>query len=306
MAADLTSFKIRVLEPGDEQALEAFLGERLEQSMFLLSNMRAGGLRDQGRVYQGTYLGAFDEQQQRLCGVICQSWHGGLLLQAPLEDGALAPLLDALPRYAPRPLAGFIGPWPQIVAAKAHLGLEHVSYKLDKPERLYALELAKLRVPEPIATQRWRVARAKAEQLELLSQWQVGFAIEALKAKESPQELLAGVQEELARHIQNETVFVLTQEDGQEVAMSSFNATLPEAVQIGGVWTPEMWRSRGFARAAVAGQLQIARDEGKRLATLFTAVDNTPAQRAYEAIGFVEVGTYGLSFLEHELPLHPS
>lgn len=301
MAADLTSFKIRVLEPGDEQVLEAFLSERLEQSMFLLSNMRAVGLRDQGRVYQGTYLGAFDEQQ-RLSGVICQSWHGGLLLQAPLE-GALAALLDALPRYAPRPLAGFIGPWPQIMAAKAHLGLEHMSYKLDKPERLYALELAKLRLPEPIATQRWRVARAKAEQLELLSQWQVGFAIEALKAKESPQELLESVQEELARHIQKETVFVLTQEDGQEVAMSSFNATLPEAVQIGGVWTPEPWRSRGFARAAVAGQLQIARDEGRRLATLFTAVDNTPAQRAYEAIGFVEIGTYGLSFLEQEQQL---
>lgn len=265
--------------------------------MFLLSNMRAVGLRDQGRVYEGTYLGAFDAQR-RLGGVICQSWHGGLLLQA--QGDALKALLEALPKYAPRPLAGFIGPWPQIMAAKAQLGLEHVRYKLDKPERLYALELKLLRLPQPLADQRWRVARAEAAQLELLSQWQVGFAIEALQAKERAQDLLDDVRDELARHIERETVFVLTQEDGQAVSMSSFNAMLPEAVQIGGVWTPQELRSRGYARAAVAGQLEIARDEGKRMATLFTAIDNTPAQRAYEAIGFVEVGTYGLSFLEDE------
>lgn len=294
MEADFT---IRVLEPGDEEALETFLSERLEQSMFLLSNMRAVGLRDQGRVYEGTYLGAFDAQRC-LSGVICQSWHGGLLLQA--QGDALKALLEALPSYAPRPLAGFIGPWPQIMAAKAQLGLEHVSYKLDKPERLYALELKRLRLPQPLVEQRWRVARAEAAQLELLSQWQVGFSIEALQAKEPAQDLLEDVRDELARHIERETVFVLTQEDGQAVSMSSFNAMLPEAVQIGGVWTPQALRSRGYARAVVAGQLKIARDEGKRMATLFTAIDNTPAQRAYEAIGFVEVGTYGLSFLERE------
>jgi predicted GNAT family acetyltransferase len=40
-----------------------------------------------------------------------------------------------------------------------------------------------------------------------------------------------------------------------------------------------------------------ARDEGVRVAILFTPQSNLPAQRAYEALGFRHAGHYGLVLL---------
>ncbi len=44
---------IRVLKPGDEAALEAFSLPQVESSMFLIGNVRAAGLTDNGQTYQG-------------------------------------------------------------------------------------------------------------------------------------------------------------------------------------------------------------------------------------------------------------
>jgi predicted GNAT family acetyltransferase len=66
--------------------------------------------------------------------------------------------------------------------------------------------------------------------------------------------------------------------------MTGFNATLPEIVQIGGVYTPADLRGRGYARRAVALHLAEARGKGTARAVLFAA--NDAAARAYRAIGF--------------------
>ena len=51
---------IRILQPRDQGALEAFLRPRVESSMFLIGNLRVVGLRDTGQPYTGTYAAAFD------------------------------------------------------------------------------------------------------------------------------------------------------------------------------------------------------------------------------------------------------
>ena len=83
---------------------------------------------------------------------------------------------------------------------------------------------------------------------------------------------------------------------GVPVAMSALNAVLPDTVQIGGVYTPPAFRSRGYGRAVVAGSLVTARDRGVVRSILFTDAENVGAQRAYRAIGFRIVGTYGVVF----------
>lgn len=88
--------------------------------------------------------------------------------------------------------------------------------------------------------------------------------------------------------------FVLASASGALLAYSAFNATLPDMVQIGGVYCPRERRGRGHARAVVAGSLRHARERGVRRAVLFTADANRSAQRAYEAIGFRRVAAYGL------------
>src|SRR5688500_12941088 len=47
------SVTVRVLGPGDEAAIEAFLLPRIETSMFLLSNLDAAGIVDRGQTYGG-------------------------------------------------------------------------------------------------------------------------------------------------------------------------------------------------------------------------------------------------------------
>ena len=70
--------------------------------------------------------------------------------------------------------------------------------------------------------------------------------------------------------------------------MTGLNAELPEAVQVGGVYTPPGMRGRGYARAAVALHLDQARRTGIPRAVLFAASD--AAARAYTAIGFRPAG----------------
>jgi predicted GNAT family acetyltransferase len=76
-----------------------------------------------------------------------------------------------------------------------------------------------------------------------------------------------------------------------------FNGRLPDAVQIGGVFTPPDLRARGFARAVVAGALLAARAEGVTRSILFTGRDNAFARRAYQSLGYGIVGNYGIVFL---------
>jgi predicted GNAT family acetyltransferase len=63
------------------------------------------------------------------------------------------------------------------------------------------------------------------------------------------------------------------------------------------VYTPPELRSRGYGRAVVAASLLDARAEGAERTILFTPVENIPAQRAYEALGYRHIGDYRLLLL---------
>ena len=78
------------------------------------------------------------------------------------------------------------------------------------------------------------------------------------------------------------------------VSTTAFNATLPEVVQIGGVYTPPNLRGRGYAQAAVAGSLLFARQQGVKRAVLFADKDHPTSTLAYRKIGFVDGGDYAL------------
>ena len=52
---------VRMLQPGEEVALDGFLARYPDTSMFLRSNARAGGLLDRGEPMQATYVAAMEE-----------------------------------------------------------------------------------------------------------------------------------------------------------------------------------------------------------------------------------------------------
>ncbi len=286
----------RVLLPGDEDAVEAFLAALPESSMFLRGNMRSAGLLDRGRPYQGTWAGA--ERDGALVGVAALFWSGVLVLQAP--EGLDEVIRQAV-REAPRPLQGVIGPWDQVVAARELLGLNGLEAALDNKEDLFALELGGLRVPPLLAEGRVCCVQPGSEYAERLVEWQVAYRIEETGATEGP-EVRATARATVNRQLSEGSRFLLLAE-GRPVSTSTFNAQLPDIVQIGGVFTPPELRGRCYARCSVAGSLLAARGRGAQRSVLFTGVENLAARRAYEAIGFRWTGDYGLFLLRRPVDL---
>ncbi len=281
---------VRLLVPGDEMNVLAFLGAYADTSMFLRSNLRAAGIVDRGAEYQATWFGAFEGDA--LVAVAAHGWNGMLLLQA--KPGAEAALADAARRATAttaeqgRAIIGIIGPYEQAIATRAALGLAERKTEIENKERLYALDLAKLIVPARAA----HVRPTTDADLDLCATWRIEYLVEAMGVQRAAAETRA--RADVERTHKRGDSFVLTDSGGACVSYSAFNARVEETVQIGGVWTPVEERRRGYGRAVVAGSLVLARAVGVTRALLFTGEWNVAAQKAYEALGFERIGDYGL------------
>ena len=282
---------VRVLRPGDEPAVEAFLATHSDSSLFLRRNLATVGLVDRGKRYHGTWAGAFEDG--RLVGVAAHTQFTSLLVQAPTHVAAVT---REAARASGRPVGGFIGPWAQAVAAREALGFAEAPTRVESHEGLYALPLDALVVPPLLASGRGRCRRSRAQDLDLLTGWRAGYRVETNGEDDGP-ELHTSSRKDVEVGLAEQTGWVL-EVDGAPVAYQQFNATMPDVVQVGGVWTPTPLRGRGYARAVVAGALLGARAEGARRSVLFTGESNVPAQRAYAALGFTRVGDWALIFLK--------
>lgn len=283
--------EIRILEPGDEAALEAFLLPHLASSMFLMGNARAAGLADTGDRYTGTYAAAFAEGG--LVAVVAHFYNGVLMPQVPGSPALLDRLWRAAVTASGREVRGVIGPDDQACEIKAAAGLAPEALQLDAREKLYRLSLADLKVPAALTAGELNARLIVAADIDLLTEWRVAYQVETLGSDATP-ELRAEVREGFRRGIDERDTWLLL-DDGKPVAMTAFNARIAEAVQVGGVYTPPALRSRGYGRCAVAASLLDARAEGAELAILFTAEENTPAQRAYRALGFEHIRDFRLT-----------
>jgi len=167
--------EVKILRPSDEAALETFLLPRIASSMFLLGNMRAAGLEDEGEPYQGTYAAAF--AKGKIVGVVAHYWNNSLVFQAPVH-------LDALWREAVevsgRPIGGLIGPDEQIDPVKDGLNIGESRIQLDETERLYTLALDELTVPGVLASGQAVARRAEPPDLAFLFAWRVAYGAETL------------------------------------------------------------------------------------------------------------------------------
>ncbi len=289
--------EIRVLGPGDEGLLETFLLPRVDTSMFLIGNMRTVGLLDSGRRYEGTYVAAF--QSGEILGVVAHYWNQNLIVQAPDKLEALWP---AAVVASGRPVKGVLGPKDQVQTVNDALNIAESQVQLDDTENLYSLPLKDLLVPELLESGRCRGRRASLSDLELMVEWRLAFSIEALGEHDSS-DLRKQTRSSIKRATQDGQLWVL-ECDGRPVATTALNSVLREAVQIGGVWTPPRFRSRGFGRSAVAASLLELRAQGVEKAVLFTGRDNVPAQRAYLGLGFQQIGSYRILLLRSALEYH--
>jgi predicted GNAT family acetyltransferase len=276
---------LRPAAPGDEPAIEAFLADHAESSMFLRGNLRDFGLDDRSHPHATAYWLA--QEDGRLAAVFGLSNAGFAMSQSP---GAPPTLWRAFAEaVAGRMLAGITGEAAQVAQAKRAFGLHSAAFALDTPEPLYRLALADLIIPEGPGEIRALVETDRT----LLESWFADYEQEALGT--APTRAAAVARERAGRAIASGHTRLLLI-DGAPVAMTAFNARLPDMVQIGGVFTPPDLRGRGHARRAVALHLAEAREGGVNAAILFAS--GAAACRAYEAIGFARVGTFSLAILK--------
>ena len=252
--------------------------------MFLRSNSQAAGLAYDGKPLQADYVAAF--VSDHIVAVAAHCWNGMVLVQAPEQVAAVA---RAAVEHSGRAVTGISGPAEQVVAARTALGLDDRPTPKFGREELFALDLADLVVPAPLADGRWIARPPHDDELDLVIDWRVDFMVEALHRSAG-----AGLRDEAAalmELVHGRRSHWLLFDAGRPVAYSAFNARLPDIVQVGGVWVPVELRGRGYGRAVVAGSLLDARAQGVRRSVLFAERDD--AKRAYRGLGYSVVGEYG-------------
>jgi RimJ/RimL family protein N-acetyltransferase len=273
-----------IVEAGaaDAAQIEHLLSARIEQAMFPLSNLRDHGLT------KGDFASPHDHS--------VRIWRTEDSLIALTRAGMILPLLDGTPDLAGLPdaltgltVTGAVGPAPSVRPVLAALGLDRHPTTTNRDEPGFALTLDRLILPDrPTA----RLRPITPADLPLLTDWRetyIGEVMGIAPAKARPR-----ARKDIEAYLPRNSHRLLLIDD-QPVAMTGFNAILPDIVQVGGVFTPPPLRGRGFGRLAVALHLAEARANGVIRAVLFAA--NDAAARAYRAIGFQPAQTFKLFLL---------
>jgi predicted GNAT family acetyltransferase len=169
--------------------------------------------------------------------------------------------------------------------------------RMNEDEQAFALALDDLIMPP---TQGFALRSATAEDRALMVEWRTEYHIEVLGTP--AQESLAEAEADIDHYRTADSHRILSH-DGRDVSMTGFNARTTDVVQIGGVYTPPEFRSRGFARTAVAMHLDEARAGGATRALLFSSSEK--AIRAYRAIGFRPNGGFSLILFDGPQEVQP-
>ncbi|CDZ78503.1 putative acetyltransferase [Legionella massiliensis] len=284
--------EIKKLNESHLDELSSYLSHYQETTMFLRSNLFHSGVIYQNRAFHGEYYGAFENSL--LNGVLAHYWNGNLMMQAE-NLSLLETLVNDFEHNRTRPIAGILGEESQASFVIEKLALESSLFAVNYQEKLFLLNLEKMLRPKAIETYNCSIKTIQDCEVDTMKEWLIAYQIEALGQEESD----LGLEESILNEIQdkqlNENRWVLFV-DNTPVSLCGFNASLPDIVQIGPVYTPYPLRNKGFARIAVYLCLQEAMKKEVKRAILFTN-DNSAIQ-AYKALGFQEIGKYRLALLK--------
>ncbi|WP_334194219.1 GNAT family N-acetyltransferase [Pararhodobacter sp.] len=269
----------------DLPEVEAFLADHAPTSMLLRANLRRYGLGDRRSPRAVSLVLLRDDG--RITGLLGMTNAGFAMLQAPMAGGD--EWQDLARWLGGRRLAGLTGESGQAAALIAALGLPESAFLHRATEPLYHLDLAALDLSTLAPG---TIRRPRERDRDLLTAWYTGFEASALN---TPPALAAERGADRADLAIDGDHVRLFERDETPLAMTAFNAELPEIVQVGGVYTPPEGRNRRAARSAVGLHLAEARRYGVRQAVLAAA--SPAACRSYETLGFRPVGQMTLALL---------
>ncbi|MEP6017402.1 MAG: GNAT family N-acetyltransferase [Paracoccaceae bacterium] len=274
--------KIRAMRPSDTNAVLSFYEAFIQVSMFPLINLRDNGLTSQhSNPPARSVEGWVSEDQSGIRGVIAVTHEGAVMPVLPDGDfGLWSAVRNSVQN---RPLLGIVGEAGQVRIGLRALGLRDAPTRLNEDDAQYSLTQNRF---QPVECDGKQIKPFKEMSRDLLVSWRAAYASEVLGLT-NPDE--AGP--EVDAYTKRDSHRVLMDGDNP-VAMTGFNATTPDCVQVGGVFTPRNNRGRGYASQALTLHLQEAFAAGVSQVTLFAA--NAEAARIYERLGFECIGEYAL------------
>ena len=231
---------IREAGPADRVLVETLLARQIDMAMFPLANLRSHGLGQGGFPSDHSHATRFWLLAEH--GLVALS-QGGMLMPHLTETLDLSPLRAAL---AGQRVEGALGSASTVRPMLSALGLDAVPTRKDEDEPAFALDLGHLRIPDlPGAC----LIPATSAHRPLLVLWRTAYHREILGTPADEAATLAEADTQRMIDRGNSRLLML---DDQPVALTGFNATLPDIVQIGGVYTPPALRGRGLARRNIA------------------------------------------------------
>ncbi|GIL12329.1 MAG: acetyltransferase [Chloroflexota bacterium] len=180
-------------------------------------------------------------------------------------------------------LVGVMGPkvWSK-TCAECWSSLAGRPHRLKMAQRIYRLERVR-----PVSGVSGELRRATQADRELLLQWELAFAWEAVGESDPEQ---AERRVELA--LTSEPALrgrCLWWDGGQAVSMVGYTGPTPNGIRVGPVYTPPERRGRGYGSACTAAVSQWLLDQGRKFVFLYTDLSNPTSNHIYQDIGYEPV-----------------
>lgn len=286
----MQSPEVRVLGEADRDALEFFLQQHLDETMFIRFNLYRGGLTYEGKPGQSIFWGAFDNSE--ITSVLSLSWNGYIQCFVTTDHQELAKVACDFMKSTGKSAAGINGVSSSTRRMMNAFGLSAYPTSINNDETLMSVTLSELISPPSSDANNFHIRPLHKKDAATLYEWQLAYEIEALGQENTP-ELQTRVRQRIPGLIERSGYFSrMLENEGTPVSRTGFSAILPDAVMVAGVFTPAELRNRGYAKIAVYKSLKEVEARGVKKAVLFTA--SSSAEKAYQGVGFRPIGKFAL------------
>jgi predicted GNAT family acetyltransferase len=275
-----SGLRVRFASPRDVDAALGFLDQRPAENVFLSYLVR----RDRFAQNDATRAWTLALRGAEVCGVCLAASN---VVPAAADDAAARALADAVGRLRAG-TQSLVGERATVNALWDGLRQRAPRVRLVREEQpLYAIDrgAAVETMPETAALLR----AARGADLDLLVEAAADMLREEILDDPYTRDPV-GFRTQVWRLVQDGAIYVL-EVGGQVVFKAHANVRTPLAAQVSGVYTLPSHRGQGHARTGMTALARRLLREHPRV-SLYVNLENAPAMRAYEAVGFRRVGTF--------------
>lgn len=267
--------EFRLLKNTDTEVVLDYINKNAIETAFLYANVIQFGIENDGSKRRcADYYGFFEDD--KILGIL-PFYNLGSCIPHYIDDRAIEVFAEKMISREFEVLLGMAG----IVNPLANIVNVHKTIKDDSDDSYYVndnfkpFKLGDVRIEDVKSLPKDKVIKFSKEMHE------TGFGRHI-----SDEEIEKSLQEK-----GDEETFLILSKDGEYVADANIQTYTDQICQVGGVYTSPDHRGNGYAKAVVSAICEIIVGRGK-MPTLMVTKENTPAVKAYQALGFRHYDDY--------------